>query len=425
MIQFIESFNAVIFVIITALYFYQLVYLVVSLFTKDKDKNSTDPQKLHRFAAVVAARNESRVIGDLIKDLRNQDYPSELLDIFVVADNCTDNTAEIARGLGAVVYERNNLQMVGKGYALNYLFNKILANHEKDGYDGFIVFDADNLIDRNFVKEMNKIFDQGYRVITSYRNSKNYDSNWITAGYSLWFLREAKFLNQSRMQLGASCAVSGTGFLVAHDIIKANNGWNWFLLTEDIEFSVNCVLNSEKIGYCAKAIIYDEQPELFSQSWRQRLRWSKGFYQVTCKYGMSLLKGVFKRDDNAFSCYDMLMTIAPATLLTVLCFAINVFFLVAALILPSSTMATIMIVAFNSLIFSAVNFYVILFLYGLITTLTEWDHIPATQLNKLKYMFTFPIFIFTYVPISLVALVQKVEWKPIEHYRTKESGSEE
>ena len=131
---------------------------------------------------------------------------------------------------------------------------------------------------------MNTVFDNGYALVTSYRNSKNYSDNWITSGYGLWFLREARYLNNARMILGSSCLVSGTGFLVHKDIINRNNGWNCFLLTEDIQFSTENIIRGDKIGYCADAMFYDEQPVRFIDSWNQRLRWSKGFYQVFFRY---------------------------------------------------------------------------------------------------------------------------------------------
>ena len=156
---------------------------------------------------------------------------------------------------------------------------------------------------------MNKVFDRGYNVITSYRNSKNYDTNWITSGYSLWFIREAKYLNNPRMMLKTSCAVSGTGFLVNSSIIKKNNGWKFNLLTEDIQFSVVNILEGEKIGYCESAMFYDEQPTTFKQSWNQRMRWSKGFYQVMFRYGRELIAMMFKKREMFVSCYDMFMTL--------------------------------------------------------------------------------------------------------------------
>ena len=160
----------------------------------------------------------------------------------MVADNCTDNTAEIAAENGATVFERFNRVQVGKGYALNYIFHKIDEDKGIRYYDAYMVFDADNVLDENYVYEMNKVFDDGYPVITSYRNSKNYDSNWISAGYALWFLRESRYLNGARMQCGSSCAISGTGFMVDSQIIEKNQGWKHHLLTEDIEFSVDNII---------------------------------------------------------------------------------------------------------------------------------------------------------------------------------------
>ena len=187
------------------------------------------------------------VIGQLIKSIKNQNYPKELLDVYVVADNCTDQTASVARKAGAIVRERFNKAQVGKGYALDYMIKMIGRKETAKKYAGIFVFDADNLLDENYIAEMNKTFNQGYRVVTSYRNSKNYDQNWISAGYALWFLHEAEYLNLPRMTLKSSCAISGTGFLVHADIIKDNGGWIHHLLTEDIEFSVLKSLKVKKL----------------------------------------------------------------------------------------------------------------------------------------------------------------------------------
>lgn len=114
---------------------------------------------------------------------------------------------------------------------------------------------------------MNETFSDGYRIITSYRNSKNYGDNWISAGYALWFLREAKYLNNARYLLGTSCAVSGTGFMFSREILKSCGGWPFHLLVEDIEFTIHNIVSGEKVGYCPRAVLYDEQPTKFSQSW--------------------------------------------------------------------------------------------------------------------------------------------------------------
>ncbi|MEE0510010.1 MAG: glycosyltransferase family 2 protein, partial [Peptococcaceae bacterium] len=306
MASLIYGVNLTIGIVFFIMYFYQIIYLIVGLIDKQKKGKTYNPKKLHKIAVLISARNESKVIGELCKSILQQDYPKDKLHIFVVADNCTDNTADICRDLGCTVFERFNKQYIGKGYAMNFAFEKIFADPAND-YDAFLVLDADNLLTKNYVSEMNKVFDQGYRVITSYRNSKNYAQNWISSGYGLWFLREAEYLNRPRYVLHNSCAISGTGFMVAADLIKERGGWNYHLLTEDIEFTAATIVTGEKIGYAGGAMLYDEQPITFKQSWNQRMRWAKGFYQVLGKHGFDLAKSIFRFDRASFSAFDMLM----------------------------------------------------------------------------------------------------------------------
>lgn len=416
----INTINSILYIALTVLYFYQFIYIVIALIGDKKKKLDTyEAKKLHKFAFIIAARNEQAVIGNLINSIKQQNYPAELIDVIVVADNCTDDTAQIAREHGAICYERFNNMLVGKGYALDYCFNKIVEQFgDYTAYDGYFIFDADNVIDKNYVKEMNKVFDRGYNVITSYRNSKNYDTNWITSGYSLWFIREAKYLNNPRMMLKTSCAVSGTGFLVNSSIIKKNNGWKFNLLTEDIQFSVVNILEGEKIGYCESAMFYDEQPTTFKQSWNQRMRWSKGFYQVMFRYGRELIAMMFKKREMFVSCYDMFMTLAPATLLSIGCILLNLIFLAYGAT-DVHMLRRILPGTLGSIAFAGVNFYLLMFSIGFITLITEWNKILAPANKKIKSLFTFPLFMITYVPISLVALVKKVEWKPIAHSISK------
>lgn len=407
MVTWIRSFNFIMLLVFTLCYCYQFGYVLVRFFKKQKTFTAT---KLHKYAVLISARNEGAVIGELLESLHRQNYPQELLDVYVVADNCTDNTAQIAEDHGAIVYERFDRKLVGKGYALNYLFGKIYARSGLEAYDGYFVFDADNVLDENYVQEMNKVFDNGYEIVTSYRNSKNYGSNWISAGYALWFLRESKYLNGARMQCGTSCAISGTGFLVANRIIRENNGWKHHLLTEDIEFSTDNIIQGRVIGYCEQAVLYDEQPTDFHESWNQRLRWTKGFYQVFANYGDQLLNGILEQ--HRFQCYDMLMTLAPATLLTLLTIALNSAFGIAGVLLGHPLWTD---VTMEAVLGNIVSVYSSLFFFGLVTTITEWRRIHCEWYKKICYLFTFPVFIFTYVPIAIVALFKKVTWVPIRH----------
>ena len=418
MIRLVECFNLFLAVLFTVAYFYQLVYLVIGL-VKRRRWSQPEASRYHRYAAVISARNEAGVIGELIHSLKQQNYPADLLDVYVVADNCTDDTAQVSRRAGAIVYERFNQTKKGKGYALNFLF-RTLAREGRDQYDAYFIFDADNLVDPNFVLEMNKVYDQGgYGAITCYRNSRNFGSNWISAGYAIWFLREARFLNFPRMLLGTNCHVSGTGFLISADVIRENKGWPYHLLTEDIEFSVGCALNGRRIGYCDKAVIYDEQPTTFRQSWDQRLRWSKGFYQVDRAYTLPLLKGCLRWGHKGTSCYDMFATVAPGMLLTLFIILFNGVVLAACLTQPTHMAARIIHECLGFIGSNLWNFYLGLLAYGMLTVLSEWRHISAAPMQKIGYVFTFPVFMFTYIPISIAALVRKVEWKPIYHTAAK------
>lgn len=405
----IRLINYMIAVIFCVCYSYQLLYLAIPFFIKNKKHKTI---KKHKYAVLISARNEEKVITNLIETIKKQDYSQELIKIFVVADNCTDNTAKVSREAGAIVFERFNKIKVGKGYALEFLLENIKEKYSNENFDGYFVFDADNLLKPNYITEMNKTFSDGYEVITSYRNSKNYGDNWISAGYALWFLRESRFLNQSRMLLGTSCAVSGTGFLFSDRVIKKYKGWKFFLLTEDIEFSVNNILNDIKIGYCDSAILYDEQPVKFSQSWNQRMRWAKGYLQVIGKYGVKLVKKAFIKLD--FSAFDMTMIMMPAVFLTLIGIMCNISISVLSLIAGKGLW-----VSLESILEFTRNSYFMMYTVGAITTISEWKQIHTTALKKILYTFTFPIFMATYVPISFVAFFKKVEWKPIEHTRVK------
>ncbi|MEA4813794.1 MAG: glycosyltransferase family 2 protein [Oscillospiraceae bacterium] len=428
MLRILTDINFVIFVLMSAAYFYHFVYMAVGFAGRHK-VDTTPASRKHRFAALICARNETAVIGELVESLKNQNYPSELLDIYVLADNCTDDTASAAERAGARVFIRYNSEKVGKGYALDYLLKKIKAECGYRAYDGYFVFDADNIVDRNFVSEMNRTYSKGYDVITCYRNSKNFASNWITYGYSLWFLYEARYINAARMALNNGCAVSGTGFMVSSRIIEENNGWPFHLLTEDIQFSVNCAVNGCKIGYCNGAIVYDEQPQTFSQSWAQRMRWAKGFYQIDTRYLGKLVRGMFINRGVRMTCYDIFMTVAPLMLFSVMIMGVNFLVLGACLLTPAMSAAysmaaiTARLIAADTISFIITSLlfgYVGVVLMGLMTVISEWNRIPAEGIHKIALLPTFPVFLATYVPIAIIALFVKVDWKPIRHFSSSE-----
>lgn len=402
--ELIKIINYIITIVFLLCYSYQFIYIPISWFKKRR--TSAAPCVEHNYAVLICARNEAAVIGDLIDSLHRQTYDSNRLHIFVMADNCTDDTALIARGKGAVVYERFNKELVGKGYALSALFRHLKQDY-KEGFDGYFVFDADNILADDYIEQMNRTFSEGHDIVTSYRNSKNYGDNWISAGYGLWFLRESRYLNYARHLLGVSCAVSGTGFLFSRCVAEEIGEWPFHMLTEDIEFSVDQIVKGRKVAFCREAELFDEQPVRFSQSWRQRMRWAKGYLQVLKGYGGELIKGTLHGN---FSCFDISMNIMPAYVLSILSIVCNV-----VLTIWGAMHGDDMLVVLWSVLQLLGSMYFTLFLVGTITTISEWKHIHTSAFRKVLYSFTFPLFMLTYIPISVAVLFCKVEWKPIVH----------
>lgn len=398
--------NFIITILFMACYAYQAVYLAVSLMRKPRRFTA---RQMHRYGVLIAARNEEAVIAQLIGSVRAQDYPADLVDIFVVADNCTDRTAEVARAAGAVVFERRDTYAVGKGYALDFLLKTIYSQYGEDAYAGYFVFDADNVLDEHFISEMNKVFDSGYEVVTSYRNSKNFGDNWISAGYSLFFLREAVQLNRPRMMLGTSACVSGTGFLFNNALLKRNGGWKHHLLTEDFEFTVDCILHDVPVGYCESAIIYDEQPTKLGQSFTQRARWIRGYLQVFSRYGGKMLGKMLV--DGSFACFDMIMNCIPCLVLSCATIVFNAIMAVAG----AATQTPDMDICILSVVTGLVSSTLTLWFVGGMTCLTQRRRIHASRGQMMMGVAFFPLFVFTYAVAMLYAVFTHIEWKPIQH----------
>ncbi len=264
------------------------LYWIIGFFFTRKFKPA---KNLHKYAVCIAARNEEAVIGNLLESIKRQDYPSELVTIFVVADNCTDNTAKVAREKGAICYERFDDERRTKGFALQFLFKNIKKDYGIEAFEGYFVFDADNLLYRDYISRMNDSFDAGLKIITSYRNTKNFDENWIASTYALHWLRSIRKNHRTRSALRLATNIQGTGFLFANELVK--DGWNYTSLTEDRAFTADAVARGYEISYNDAAVFYDEQPISLKIALRQRLRWSKGHLLAFKETGWALFTNIF------------------------------------------------------------------------------------------------------------------------------------
>jgi len=353
--------------------------------------------------AIIPAHNEAGIIKNLIESLKVQNYPNELLDIYVIADNCTDNTAEIARNSGAIVYERYDESKKTKGYAMQWFLNKIIQE-DKD-YDAFCVFDADNIVMPDFIVNMNKKLCQGEEIVQGYRDIKNPTDTWITAGYTIFYWTMNRFYHLARYNVGLSPLINGTGFMVKMDLVR-KEGWETKTLTEDIEFSLKNIAKGRKLGWAVDAKVYDEQPLTFSQSWKQRSRWTVGHLQCVKYYTRDLLNGIIK--NKTLMNFDGFLYILGIPMML-----ITSFLLVVNFILYSSGEMTGIDLFLNYGKYLLSTFIMPILTAVLIMLL---DKRPIKPM--IKGLIFYPLFLGSWILINFKCLVKPtVKWEKINHVR--------
>lgn len=394
--------------IITIFWLYQIMVSLCSL-VKIKDK-PLKVKKDHRFMAIIPAHNEEAVVANLVESLKKQNYNKDLYDIYVIADNCTDNTAKVAKEAGAIVYERFDQSKKTKGYALDWFLKQKID--EDAPYDAFFVFDADNIVHPDFIKNMNKKLCQGEDVVQGYRDIKNPSDNWITAGYALFYWTMHRFYHLARYNLGLSPLLNGTGFMVRFDVIKPEGGLKTVTLTEDIEFSLKRIIKGKKLGWSTDAIVYDEQPTSFKQSWSQRSRWTVGHMQCMKEYTKKLAEAA--KENKTMMNFDGFLYIIgsiPMFVITLVLLATN-FLMYAG---NGMTEA--------ELIINILRYLIPTFLLpiGTATIVMLLDRRPIKPM--LKGLACYPLFMGTWLLINFKCLFKrKTTWEKIEHVRNIKIG---
>lgn len=395
-------------------YIITIYYLCISFFGIWRKKDDVEVEPKKSFALIVAAHNEEVVIGDIVESLKRLDYPKQLYDIFVIADNCTDKTALVSREKGAIVYERMNKDKRGKGYALEWMFDKIFSMDKK--YDVVAIFDADNLAHKSFLKEMNKKLCEGYKVVQGYLDSKNPEDTWVTGSYSIAFWTCNRMFQLARNNVGLSSQLGGTGFCIDTEILK-QLGWGATCLTEDLEFTCKLVLNGHKVGWAHDAIIYDEKPLTLSQSWWQRKRWMQGFADVSSRYFFKLCKrSILKCSFTALDC--ALYSIQPIVTILIGISAITglIQYCMKASNLIANFNTVVYSVNFNLLTITAIIFSILQFIYTPIILILE----KKLNLKIFWYYIIYPFYSITWFPISVQGIIDKnkKEWSHTVHTRS-------
>ena len=347
-----------------------------------------------RFALLIAARNEENVIGTLIESLQAQDYPKELYDIIVIPNNCTDDTEGVALRAGAKIVHCA-APVSTKGQVLHQTFAQLAGQ-----YDAYCVFDADNVVDPQFLAAMNDAVAAGAKVAKSRQCALNPYDNWVSGGYDLYFQSINLLHSRARDHFPLSAKLIGTGFMVTDALLQKMDGWNTVTLTEDIEFACMSAMIGERVFYVQDALTYDEEPLSFAVSMRQRRRWSAGVQSVANRYTGKLLakRPCWLRWDLAIHInmiYAQLIALFPVVY--------------GALRMP-------VLLGIHTILYSLLGFAAGSMVMALLLCLTA----KRNPRKQWKAILMYPVFLASWYPLHFWALFYKPKtWKYIPHGTAK------
>lgn len=389
-----------------------LICLVYAAFLWRYANNALKQNQLHlqkrtdnpHVAVLIPARYESKVIKGLLESINKQTRSVPMKDVYVIVESLEDPTVGICDELGCSVILREHLELQRKGYALDEAVKQILRAGKK--YNLYFIFDADNRLAPTYFEEMLKIYAVGYQMATGYRNARNNNKNTIAAVSALTFTMINTLGNKNRIRHGANIIFSGTGCYIDGALVEEWGGWPFHSLTEDYEMSLYAVLENVSTFYNEKATFYDEQPTKYRQTVDQRVRWIKGYFSARAKYIPLMRKR--KVESNQGSLVKETIGVKPV-----------IWALVGVICLLFNNIVEVFVTKDVKLMLG-LAIVVILAVYVVLMTIT------IMMINKEKMHFTpsikwraiifNPIYLITYVPCAIKALLKKnVTWKRIEH----------
>ena len=385
-------------IIMLLLVVYGLYFLITALFLfKKRKKDNIVSDKYSHFTILIPARNEEEVIKDAIQSFKRQKYPKDNYEIVVVINNTTDNTLGVcnAEGVRCILCER---KIKNKGDALKEAFDRL----KKEKTDAYIIMDADNVVNDEFLGEMNKSLNEGTLVAKSSMDIKAKENTWVSSSYAIYFFIQSILYSIPRNNIGASCAINGTGIMIKKEVID-KYGFNVRTITEDLEFMTLCALNNIKIKYVEGAICYAEHPSDFKVSMIQRRRWTKGIYEGFIIYFNSIMKNMIKRPN--IELLDSLLIYSTPLILILSLISIFINFLIVPL-------PIYLIITSFSLLVS----YISISLCALFVCVKSKKKIK----DFLTGIIMFPIFLLSWQYLNIAVLFKKeVVWDEIKHIETQ------
>lgn len=409
----------------------QILYILLFFI---KAKVYPEAKTKHKFGIVIPARNERDVIADTVKCILNSKYPKELFDVFVVADNCTDDTAALARAAGATVYERfdPDPKHHKAGYALKYLFEQIMAEHPGE-YEAFIKFDADNLMEPDYISKMNDAFDAGVKSARGYSNSKNIDQNIVAGISGLWYIRDCRFASNFRSAIGQGTMLGGAGMMFSAEIIE-KHGWDCLSASDDTEFTMRR-LNEDKIKtmYVKDAIVYEDQPATIKETFKRYMRMARALNSMFWTQGIKSFFLFFVRWKWTY--LDMFVTLMFIPICVLMCIWLPIYYIYVLVYhglrefkygIPQYDAAnpglTMFWKYFNTICFAlAFAFALAFILQALLAVVLERKRLKTSVKKLMPTVLLFPVFMIIYAAAITIGVFKKPKWSQVKRNVSKMS----
>ena len=356
-----------------------------------------------RYCILIPARYESKVINNLLLSITKQTTKINPKDIYIIVESIKDKTVDIAKQYNMNIILRENLSLKRKGYALNDAVTYILK--KQIHYDAYFIFDADNILDKDFIKNMEKSINEGYDIGIGYRNTKN-SNTLVSASSALTFSMINTMLNERKNKYHNNLTISGTGYYIKGSIIEEWNSFPFHSLTEDYELTLYAILNNLTTTYNKKAIFYDEQPDNFNVSLKQRTRWVKGYFEARKKYVNKISKSETKNDPNFASKVNAFLGVTP-----------YIYIIIGLLIILFNILITKGITTFLCyLTIFLLLIYLVLSIFTILMLKKEKNSLNISKSMKIKVIFYNPIFMFSYIICLLRTIfIKDIKWDKIDH----------
>jgi len=414
--DFLTSVNGVLLTFIGIAFTAQLFFIIFFFV-----KKTTFPKAktFHKFGIIIPARNESSVIGRTVKELlEKQNYPKDKFHIYVVADNCNDNTAEVAKNAGAFVFIHNDDEPSHKraSYAIQYGMQEILKLN--NNYECFIKFDADNLADSNFINVMNDAFESGVECARCMENSININQNMTSKCSALYYLRDCRLACRVRERAHLDSMINGAGMMFSARIAKDIDGWDAVSTSDDAEFGLNRILEGTRVHYVEDAIVYEDQSSTLKETWNRYVRIGHGLNNLFWKLGFKMLFKFFTT--FRLSYLDLFLQLFFIPMAFLCCTWIPLFYVFDALYMgllsPTAPnidyLMTLIKVIGLALLFA---FYLAFVLQAIMVTLLNKKNIKDYKLkNFILCWLVFPFFMIFDCLTIFFGIITKPKWKSVK-----------